>query len=135
MEPYGASIVGLVLICLLPILLANITGPLKGKAGLIGGPVPDARDDNFLFRLDRTHGNSVESIPAFVAPAILAMMVGLGPAILPRWSGLPCVARALRRRLPARRCDGPGRSLRTLLYALSSMATILLIISVIVRAI
>jgi hypothetical protein len=39
---------GLLLICLLPIILVNIVGPFKGKAGVIGGPVSDARDENFL---------------------------------------------------------------------------------------
>ena len=55
---------------------------MKGKAGLIGGPVPDARDENFLFRLDRSHANTVESIFSFVAPAMLAIMLGVGPGLL-----------------------------------------------------
>ncbi len=85
METYDLSILGLLLICLLPIILVNIVEPCKGTAGVIGGPVSDARDENFLFRLDRTHVNSVEAIPSFVAPAILAMMalmVGGGPGLL-----------------------------------------------------
>lgn len=81
-QGYSLTIIGLLGLCLIPLVLANSVGPLKGRDKLVGGPVSDARDDYVVFRLDRAHANSVESIPFFMAPAILAMMVGVGSGYL-----------------------------------------------------
>lgn len=130
MEAYSASILGLLLICLLPLVHANIVGPFKGKAGLIGGPVADARDENFLFRLDRAHSNTVESLLPFVAPTILAIMLGVGPGLLAMlvWAFL-----ALRLAYSFVYLRGgalaKGGSLRTILHVLGSLTTIALIIT------
>ncbi len=125
MEMYSTSIVGLTLVCLIPIILANIVGPLKGKAQLTGGPVADARDENPLFRVDRTHANSVESIPIFVLIAILAMLVGIGAWWLGLFVWVFLAARIAYAIIYVR--GGPlgrGGSLRTLLHVLGSLATI-----------
>ena len=129
MEAYGTAILGLLLICLLPLIHANIVGPMKGKAGLIGGPVPDARDENFLFRLDRSHANTVESIFSFVAPAILAIMLGVGPGLLAMlvWAFLALrVAYSIVYLRGG--ALGKGGSLRTVLHVLGSVTTIALIV-------
>ena len=129
MEAYSAGIMGLLLICVLPLIHANIVGPMKGKAGLIGGPVPDARDENFLFRLERAHSNTVESIFSFVAPAILAIMLGVTPGLLAMlvWAFLAIrVAYSfvyLRGGALAK-----GGSLRTMLHVLGSLTTVALMV-------
>jgi uncharacterized MAPEG superfamily protein len=129
MQAYGTSILGLLLICLLPLVFANTVGPFKGKAGAVGGPVADARDENFLFRLDRVHSNTVESLLPFVAPAILAIMLGVGPGLLAMlvWAFLAIrVAYSfvyLRGGALAK-----GGSLRTVLHVLGSLTTIALIV-------
>ncbi|MGB8817187.1 MAG: MAPEG family protein [Rhizobiaceae bacterium] len=129
MEAYSAGILGLLLISLLPLIHANIVGPFKGKEGLVGGPVADARDENFLFRLDRAHNNTVESILPFVAPAILAIMLGVGPGLLAIliWAFL-----AIRVAYSVVYLRGgalaKGGSLRTILHVLGSLTTIVLII-------
>jgi uncharacterized membrane protein len=56
MEAYTLSIVGVLALCLLSVLLANL-----------------------LYRIDRVHMNSVEALAPFV---VLAMMVGVGPTTL-----------------------------------------------------
>ena len=102
---------------------------MKGKAGLIGGPVPDARDENFLFRLDRSHSNTVESIFSFVAPAILAIMLGVGPGLLAMlvWAFLALrVAYSIVYLRGG--ALGKGGSLRTVLHVLGSLTTIALIV-------
>ena len=129
MEAYSVGILGLLLICLLPLVLANIVGPFKGKEGLVGGPVADARDENFNFRLDRAHSNTVESTLPFVAPAILAIMLGVGPGLLAIlvWAFL-----AIRVTYSIVYLQGgalaKGGSLRTILHVLGSLTTIALII-------
>ena len=135
MEAYSAAILGLLLICLLPLIHANIVGPLKGKAGLIGGPVPDARDENFLFRVERAHSNTVESIHPFVAPAILAIMLGVAPGLL-AWLVWAFLAIRVAYSLVYARGGGlaKGGSLRTLLHVLGSVTTIALMIVVALAA-
>jgi uncharacterized MAPEG superfamily protein len=129
MQAYSASILGLLLICLLPLVFANTVGPFKGKAGAVGGPVADARDENFLFRLDRVHSNTVESLLPFVAPAILSIMLGVGPGLLAMlvWAFLAIrVAYSfvyLRGGALAK-----GGSLRTVLHVLGSLTTIALMV-------
>ncbi len=135
MSAYSLAILGLLLICLLPIVLANIVGPFKGRAKLAGGPVADARHENFLFRLDRTHANSAESIPAFVAPAILAMILGVGPGLLAAFVWAFLVVRVLYSIVYLR--GGPlarGGSLRTILHVLGSLTTIALVVVVAIAA-
>jgi uncharacterized MAPEG superfamily protein len=129
MQVYTAAILGLLLICLLPLVLANIAGPFKGKAGLAGGPVADAREENFLFRLDRAHANTVESVLPFVAPAILAIMLGVSPGLLAMlvWAFL---AIRVAYSIVYLRGGGLARggSLRTILYVLGTLTTVALIV-------
>ena len=129
MEAYSAGILGLLLICLLPLVLANIVGPFKGKEGAVGGPVADARDENFLFRLDRTHSNTVESIFSFVAPAMLAIMLGVGPGLLATLVWVFLAIRVAYSIVYLRGgALGKGGSLRTVLHVLGSVTTIAVIV-------
>ncbi|WP_296744572.1 MAPEG family protein [Mesorhizobium sp.] len=82
MEAYWLSILGVLALCLLSVLLAVYSGVSKGFAGALSGPVFPADDGNRLYRIDRVHMNSVEALAPFVVPAVLAMMVGVGPVTL-----------------------------------------------------
>ncbi|WP_247355215.1 MAPEG family protein [Bradyrhizobium sp. 160] len=82
MEAYTLSIIGVLALCLLSILLAIYSGSSKGRAGALSGPVLPADDGNLLYRIDRVHMNSVEALAPFVVPAVLAMIVGVGPTTL-----------------------------------------------------
>jgi uncharacterized MAPEG superfamily protein len=82
MEAYALSIIGVLALCLLSIVLAIYSGSSKGRAGALSGPVIPADDDNPLYRIDRVHLNSVEALAPFVVPAMLAMVVRVGPTTL-----------------------------------------------------
>src|SRR5579864_77546 len=82
MAAYSLGIFGVLFLCLLSIVLAVYSGSSKGRAGALSGPVIPADDDNLLYRIDRVHLNSVEALAPFVVPAVLAMMVGVGPTTL-----------------------------------------------------
>jgi uncharacterized MAPEG superfamily protein len=135
LDIYSSSIIGLALVCLVPIILANAVGPMKGKAGAIGGPVADARDDNPLYRMDRAHGNSVESIPMFVLPAILAMLAGVGPGLLAALVWAYVVIRLVYVVVYLRGGPlGKGGSLRTVIYVLGAIANLAVVLATIVAA-
>lgn len=128
MAAYWLSIVGVLVLCLLSILLAIYSGSSKGRAGALSGPVLPADDDNLLYRIDRVHMNAVEALPAFVVPAVLAMMVGIGPVTLATlvWAYIAIrlihVAVYLRGGKAAK-----GGNIRTILYVSGALVTIILI--------
>jgi uncharacterized MAPEG superfamily protein len=82
MAAYSHSIVGVLVLCLLSIVLAVYSGSSKGRAGALSGPVLPLDDDNLPYRIDRVHLNTVEALPPFVVPALLAMMVAVRPVTL-----------------------------------------------------
>lgn len=134
MEAYHASISGLALLCLIPIVLGFIVGPLKGKFGLPGGPVMGSGEDSFLFRADRAQGNSVESLPFFLAPAILAIMVGVAPGFLAVLVWAYLALRVLYALIYLRGgALAKGGNLRTVLHVLASLATFAVIGAVVVK--
>ncbi|QQO12551.1 MAPEG family protein [Bradyrhizobium diazoefficiens] len=135
MATYSLSIVGVLVLCLLSILLAIHSGSSKGRAGALSGPVLPADDDNLLYRIDRVHMNAVEALPPFVVPAVLAMMVGVGPVALATlvWGYIAIrlihVAVYLRGGKAAK-----GGSVRTILYVSGALVTIILIATTAVAA-
>lgn len=128
MEEYTLSIVGLLLVCLTSLGLAVNAGVSKGRAGLLAGPVSDARDDNPLYRIDRVHMNSVEALAPFAVPAILAMLVGVGATLL---AVLVWLHLSLRVGHAVVYLGGgeaaQGGKLRTILFVLSGLTTLVLI--------
>jgi uncharacterized MAPEG superfamily protein len=129
MEAYWPSIVGVLGLCLLSLLLAFYSGISKGMAGALGGPVADARDDNRLYRIDRTHMNSVEALTPFVIPALLAMLVGVSSGLLAVLVWLHFTIRLLHTAVYLRGGEAAkGGKLRTGLYISSGLITLILIL-------
>ena len=129
MAAYSLSVFGVLVLCLLSILLAVYSGVSKGRAGALSGPVLPLDDDNLLYRIDRVHLNTVEALPPFVVPALLAMMVGVGPVTL---AALVWVYVAIRLIHVAVYLRGgkaaKGGSIRTILYVSGALVTVILII-------
>ncbi|QQO12854.1 MAPEG family protein [Bradyrhizobium diazoefficiens] len=136
MAAYAFSIAGVLLLCLMSIVLAVYSGSSKGRAGALSGPVLPGDDDNPLYRIDRVHMNMVEALTPFVVPAVLAMMVGVRPAVL---AALLWVYTAIRLTHVAVYLRGgnaaKGGSIRTILYVAGALMTIALIVTTMVAAI
>jgi uncharacterized MAPEG superfamily protein len=136
MAAYSLSIVGVLVICLLSILLAVYSGSSKGRAGALSGPVLPADDDNLLYRIDRVHMNAVEALTPFVVPAVLAMMVGVGPATLATLVWIYIAIRLIHVAVYLRGGKAAkGGSIRTILYVSGALVTIILIVVTTVAAI
>ena len=128
MAAYAHSIVGLLSLCLLSILLAVYSGASKGRAGALSGPVLPLDDDNLLYRIDRVHMNAVEALIPFVGPAILAMMVGVKPAVLGTLVWLYAIIRLIHVAVYLRGGKAArGGSVRTILYVSGAIVTVILI--------
>jgi uncharacterized MAPEG superfamily protein len=129
MEAYTLSVVGVLVLCLVSILLAVQSGYSKGRAGVLSGPVLPADDRNLLYRIDRLHMNSVESLAPFIVPAVLAMMVGVGPTTLAVLVWVYVVIRLIHLVTYWRGGNAAkGGSVRTILYVSGALATAILIV-------
>jgi uncharacterized MAPEG superfamily protein len=129
MEAYSLSIIGVLALCFVSVLLAIYSGLSKGRAGALSGPVLPADDGNLLYRIDRVHLNSVEALAPFVAPAVLAMMVGVGPITLAALVWLHVAIRLAHLAVYLRGGNAAkGGSVRTVLYVSGALVTLALVI-------
>jgi len=129
METYWLSILGVLALCLLSVALAVYSGSSKGFAGKLSGPVIPADDDNRLYRIDRVHMNSVEALAPFVVPAVLAMMVGVGPVTLAVLVWAHLAIRLIHMVIYLRGGNAAkGGSVRTILYVSGAVVTLVLIL-------
>jgi uncharacterized MAPEG superfamily protein len=129
MEAYSLSIVGVLALCLLSVLLAVHSGYSKGRAGALSGPVLPTDDENLLYRIDRVHLNSVEALAPFVVPAVLAMMVGVGPTTLAVLVWIHVAIRLLHVAIYLRGGNAAkGGSIRTILYVSGALVTVILVV-------
>lgn len=136
MAAYSFSIVGVLFLCLLSIGLAVYSGSSKGRAGALSGPVLPLDDDNLLYRIDRVHLNTVEALPPFVVPALLAMMVGIKPVTLATIVWVYVAIRLVHIAVYLRGGKAAkGGSFRTILYVSGALVTGLLITVTAVAAI
>ena len=116
-------------LCLLSILLAIHSGSSKGRAGALSGPVLPADDENLLYRIDRVHMNSVEALAPFVVPAVLAMMVGVGPTTLAALVWVYVAIRLIHLVIYLRGGNAAkGGSVRAILYVSGALVTVILIV-------
>ncbi|WP_245264941.1 MAPEG family protein [Mesorhizobium opportunistum] len=123
------SIVGILALCLVSVLLAILSGSSKGRAGVLSGPIVPADDDNLLYRIDRVHLNSVEALAPFVVPAVLAMMVGVGPVVLATLVWLHLAIRLAHLAIYLRGGNAAkGGSVSTILYVSGALVTAVLIV-------
>ncbi|MET4118232.1 putative MAPEG superfamily protein [Bradyrhizobium sp. JR4.1] len=128
MEAYSLSTIGVLALCLVSILLAVHSGYSKGRAGALSGPVLPADDANLLYRIDRVHMNSVEALSPFVVPAVLAMMVGVGPSTLAVLVWTYVALRLVHTAIYLRGGNAAkGGSLRTVLYVSGALVTVILV--------
>jgi uncharacterized MAPEG superfamily protein len=129
MEAYWLSTLGVLALCLLSVALAVHSGSSKGFAGKLSGPVIPADDDNPLYRIDRVHMNSVEALAPFVVPAVLAMMVGVGPLTLAVLVWVHLAIRFVHMVIYLRGGNAAkGGSVRTILYVSGALVTLVLIL-------
>jgi uncharacterized MAPEG superfamily protein len=129
MQAYTLSIVGVLALCLMSILLAAYSGYSKGRAGALSGPVIPADDENLLYRIDRVHMNSVEALAPFVVPAVLAMMVGVGPTTLAVLVWVYVAIRLIHLVIYLRGGNAAkGGSVRTILYISGALVILILIV-------
>jgi len=88
-----------------------------------------ADDTNLLYRIDRAHMNSVEALAPFVVPAVLAMLVGVGPTTLAVLVWVHVAIRLIHSAIYLRGGNAAkGGSVRTILYVSGALVAVALIV-------
>ena len=88
-----------------------------------------ADDGNLLYRIDRVHMNSVEALAPFIVPAVLAILVGVGPTTLAVLVWLHVAIRLTHLAIYLRGGNAAkGGSVRTILYVSGALVTVILIV-------
>ena len=107
MQVYWLSIVGVLALCHLSVLLAIYSGSSKGRLGVLSGPI----------------------VPGDAVPAVLAMLVGVGPATLAAIVWLHLAIRLVHLGVYVRGGNAAkGGSVRTILYVSGAVVTLVLVI-------
>ena len=129
MQTYSLSVLGLLVLCLFPILTAILVGVTKGRAGALPGPVIPADYNNPLYRMDRVHMNSVETLALFTIPAVLAMLLGVAPTTLATLVWLFTAIRVLHLAVYLRGGNAAkSGNLRTIIFILGTLVTLVLMV-------
>jgi uncharacterized MAPEG superfamily protein len=93
------------------------------------GPVLPADDENPLYRINRVPMNSVEALAPFVVLALLATSVGVGPTTLAVLVWIYIAIRVIHMIVYLRGGNAAkGGSVRTILYVLGALISLILVI-------
>ncbi len=124
---YNPALVALTILCLAVLIQSFLAGIL----GLAGGEETPGlplkgNHEKFSFRTIRTYGNSTENLPAFATTLILAIIAGVGAALV-NWLAILHVAfRIVYWAVYYRGVGKVGGGVRTIVYVLGLIANILL---------
>lgn len=76
-EPYGLGILALLIFVLIVLVQSALVGAGKANAGMIPGSEPEADYDNSVYRLNRSHQNAVEIMPAAAIVLFSCILLGV----------------------------------------------------------
>ena len=130
MAGYSLSVLGLLVLAAVILILSPIVAPLKRRAGIAPGGLPEGGYDNGLYRLDRTYQNAVENFAIFAVPALLAMMLGIGQGFLALLVWIHVAARLVYNAMYLRKIGAPIGGIRTMVFAVGWLVNIVLVLAV-----
>ena len=128
---YGLGIISLLVFVLIVLLQSAMVGAGKAKAGLIPGSDPDANYENALYRLNRSHQNGVEIMPAAGIALLFAILLGVSSWWVNLLMGLFLLTRVVYVLIYAQNVGKPTQGVRTGVYVAGwAMLVILCVMSI-----
>jgi uncharacterized MAPEG superfamily protein len=125
-EAYGHAIVALALTVLLWAAIGPVSAVMKEKVGAApGGSVPEDYATP-AYRWQRAYANLTESLPAFAAAVLIAMLAGASPFWINLFAALFLVGRIAMAVVHVQGLGKPSGGLRSILYSVGWLATILI---------
>ena len=133
-EPYGLAIISLLVFVLIVLVQSALVGAGKAKAGMVPGAEPDADYANTLYRLNRSHQNGVEIMPAAATALLLAILLGVSSWWVNLLMGLFLLTRIIYVIVYAQSIGKPTQGVRTGVYVAGWSTLVILCIMAIWRA-
>jgi uncharacterized MAPEG superfamily protein len=118
-EPYAFGIISLLVFVLIVLVQSAMVGAGKASAGLVPGSEPEANYDNSLYRLNRSHQNGVEILPAAAVVVLIGMLVGVSSWWFNLLMGLFLLLRIVYVFVYAKSIGKPTQGVRTGVYVAS----------------
>lgn len=115
-ESYALGIISLLVFVLIVLVQSALVGVGKAKAGLVPGSEPEADYENALYRLNRSHQNGVEIMPAATVALVVGILVGISSWWLNLLMGLFLLLRVAYIVIYAQSIGKPTQSVRTGVY-------------------
>ena len=114
--PYAFGIISLLIFVLIVLVQSALVGASKAKAGMVPGSEPDADYDQPLYRMNRSHQNGVEIMPAAAVALIIAILAGVSSWWVNLLMGLFLLTRVIYVLIYAQNIGKPTQGVRTMVY-------------------
>ncbi|MBO9450253.1 MAPEG family protein [Tropicibacter sp. R16_0] len=115
---YSHAIASLVLFTLVVLALSPFSALAKAGKGLAPGATPEQDYSDKAYRLNRAYLNGTETLPAFVAVTVAAMLAGASPFWVNLLASVVLVSRIIMLVIHLRGIGQPNNGPRSVFYVL-----------------
>lgn len=115
---YSHAIASLVLFTLVVLALSPFSALAKAGKGLAPGATPEQDYSDKAYRLNRAYLNGTETLPAYLAVTVAAMLAGASPVWVNLLASLVLVARVIMLVVHLKGIGKPHSGLRSVFYVL-----------------
>ncbi|WP_170788374.1 MAPEG family protein [Ruegeria lacuscaerulensis] len=115
---YGHAIASVMVFTLVVLFMAPFTALAKTAKGLAPGATPSQDYADKAYRLNRAYLNGTETLPAFAAVVVAAVLMGVSPFWVNLLASIALVARLVMLVVHIRGIGKPNSGLRSVLYVL-----------------
>ena len=113
---YGHAVASLVIFTLVVLLLAPFSALAKQGKGLAPGATPEQDYSDKAYRLNRAYLNGTETLPAYLAVTVAAILMGVSPFWVNLLASVVLLARLVMLFVHIRGTGKPHSGLRSVLY-------------------
>ncbi len=115
---YSHALASLVIFALIVLMLAPFSALAKQSKGLAPGATPEQEYADRAYRLNRAYLNGTETLPAFIAVIMAAVLLDASPVWVNWLASIALLARMAMLVVHIRGIGKPHSGIRTVLYVL-----------------
>ncbi len=113
---YSVAIISLLTFVLIVLVQSAMVGGSKAKAGLTPGSEPDADYSSSVYRMNRSHQNGVEILPAAAVALFVAILLGVSSWWVNLLMGIFLLSRLIYIYIYAQNVGKPTQGVRTIAF-------------------
>lgn len=133
-EPYSHAIVAMAGLGIMQLIMSPLSAMQKTKLGLAPGATPEQDYGSATYRWHRAYGNLAETVGAFVAVTLAAILAGASPFWVNVLASLFLVSRVVMAVVHIKGIGGADQSVRSFAYVFGWAMCIALGVMAIVNA-